>query len=95
MKTKKVTYVLPIDVVNQISKLKELTGKSKSRIISDLVKETMTEEDKILSENIANTLPQVDLEKTSLKDLAGTIDFNEETDAVKLKNSIYLKKAGF
>ncbi|MGL4670492.1 MAG: hypothetical protein ACRCVG_07890 [Methanobacteriaceae archaeon] len=68
MKTKKVTYVLPIGVVNQISKLKDITGKSKSKIISDLVKETMTNEDKVLSENISDTLPQVDLEKTSLED---------------------------
>lgn len=94
MKTKKVTYNLPVEVVNQISKLKKETGKSKSRIISDLVKETMTAEDKVTNKNIANTLPQVEgSKKTPMT--AGGIVLDEETDAVKLKNRIYLDKAGF
>ena len=95
METKKVTYNLPIDVIKQIDNLKKRTGKSKSKIISDLVEKTMTPEDKIINSNIANTLPQTDLDKTELKDLAGTIVLDEKTDSVKLKNKIYLDKAGF
>ncbi len=91
MKTKKVTYNLPIEIVNQINKLKNETGKSKSKIISDLVKKTMTPEDKVKSKNIASTLPQVEgFEKTEM--IPGSIVFNKKTDAVKLKNSIYLDK---
>ena len=91
METKKVTYNLPIDVVNHITKLKKETGKSKSKIISDLVKKTMTSEEKVISKNIANTLPQVEgLEKVKMT--PGAIVFKEKTDAVELKNSIYLDK---
>ncbi|KZX11629.1 hypothetical protein [Methanobrevibacter filiformis] len=94
METKKVTYNLPIDVINQISNLKKKTGKSKSKIIADLVKETMNPEDKVTSKNIANTLPQVEgFVKTEMT--AGGIVLKDETDAVKLKNSIYLDKSGF
>jgi predicted DNA-binding protein len=94
MKTKKVTYNLPIEIINQISRLKEKTGKSKSKIISDLVEETMTIEDKVINKNIASTLPQVKgFEKTEMT--PGEIVLDKRTDAVKLKNSIYLDKSRF
>jgi metal-responsive CopG/Arc/MetJ family transcriptional regulator len=92
MEMKKVTYNLPITVINQISKLKEKTGKSKSKIISDLVKSTMSPEDKILSKNIAKTLPQIEKFENN-KMTPGSIILKEKTDAVKLKNSIYLDKS--
>lgn len=55
----------------------------------------MTKEDKVVNSNIANELPQVNLSKSELRDLAGTIKLRKETDSVKLKNKIYLDKIGF
>lgn len=95
METKKVTYNLPIKTINQIDNLKKRTGESKSKIIADLVEKTMTKEDKVVNSNIANELPQVNLSKSELRDLAGTIKLRKETDSVKLKNKIYLDKIGF
>jgi len=95
METKKVTYNLPIKTINQIDNLKKRTGESKSKIIADLVEKTMTKEDKVVNSNIANELPQVNLNKSKLRDLAGTIKLRKETDSVKLKNEIYLDKVGF
>jgi len=94
MKSKKVTYNLPIDIINQITKLKKETGKTKSAIIADLVRKTMTPEDKVISKNIANTLPQIDgLKKTDMT--SGAIELKEKTDAVKLKKGIYMKQTRF
>ena len=95
METKKVTYNLPIETINQIDNLKKRTGKNKSKIIVDLVEKTMTNEDKVVNSNIANKLPQVNLGKSELSDLTGFIKLKKGTDSVKLKNKIYLDKAEF
>jgi metal-responsive CopG/Arc/MetJ family transcriptional regulator len=92
MKSKKETYNLPIEIVNQLDKLKKETGKSKSKIITELIQNTMTNKNKI--KNISHTLPQLNMKKTKLEDLSGFIKLDYETDSVKLKDEIHFHNNG-
>ncbi|MGL6298323.1 MAG: hypothetical protein ACRC1M_04060 [Methanobacteriaceae archaeon] len=97
---KKTSIQIPIEMLIEIKTMALKEGTSQNTIINNLIAKGMgktNENEKIPAKLINDRLPKVKSSKKygSLKDMAGIIKLDHETDSVKLKNSIYTDKAGF
>jgi len=99
---KTTTLRLPSETLIKIKALAVETGKSQNNIINELIdkglKANEKNKGKIKARLINKELPEaknVTKKYDSLKDMAGIVKLNHETDSVELKNSIYKDKARF
>jgi len=96
---KRTTIQIPRDMLIEIKAMAVKQGTTQNTIINNLIAKGMgkTGKRKIKAKLINDRLPKVKSSKKygSLKDMAGIIKLDHETDSVKLKNSIYTDKAGF
>jgi predicted DNA-binding protein len=102
MEVKTTTIRIPSDTLIKIKSLAVKKGTTQNNIINDLInrglKNTEQNKGKIRAKLINEKLPKPKNKAKkyeNLKDMAGIIKLDHETDSVKLKNSIYTDKAGF
>ena len=96
---KKTSIQIPSDLLIEIKAMAVKQGTSQNTIINKLIVKGMDktkQEGKIKAKKINHEMPGYDPKKeVSLKEVAGIIKLDHETDSVKLKNSIYADKARF
>ena len=97
---KTTTLRLPSETLIELKALAIRKGKSQNDIINEFINKGLKNSNKlkgkIKARKINHEMPGYDPEKKSnSKDIIGIVKLDHETDAVKLKNSIYTDKARF
>jgi predicted DNA-binding protein len=90
MNVKKATYTLPIEAIKQIDNLSKRYGKSKSKILADLIMESETKEDKIINASVKLETDK----RITMKDMIGKLKSDDDFDPVDIRKKIFLDKAG-
>ena len=88
MALKKATYTLPIAAIKQLENLSKRTDKTKSGIITDLIMNTETKQDKIINQSVKLE----SIGNTSLKEMVGAIKTGKKFDPVETRDKTYLNR---